>query len=46
MVVKMPRAEKGKKAQEIMIPYIIEQVVKNVDLDKQVIEVDWDDEYI
>ncbi len=36
----------GKNRRETMIPYIMQQVIKRVDLDNQVIEVDWDDEYL
>jgi len=45
MVVKLPRVP-GQKGKEMMIPYLPEQVVKKVDLESGLIEVDWDDEYL
>ena len=38
-------AEAGREPQERLIPYIREQVIKTVDLDKGVISVDWDPDF-
>jgi 16S rRNA processing protein RimM len=47
LVVKLtPELAKGQKIKEMMIPYLMDDVVKNVDLDANQLEVDWDDEYI
>lgn len=37
----------GKKneSKEILVPYVIDSVIKNIDLDAESITVDWDDEY-
>ncbi|TQV75512.1 ribosome maturation factor RimM [Aliikangiella marina] len=47
MVVKLP-AEKaqGQKIKELMIPYLMDSVIKSVDLDANQMTVDWDDDYI
>lgn len=45
MVVKLPK-QAGQKAKEMMIPYIPDQVIKRIDLDEKVIEVEWDDDYL
>ncbi|TQV86572.1 ribosome maturation factor RimM [Aliikangiella coralliicola] len=47
MVVKLPPEQaQDKKIKETMIPYIFGDVVKRVDLQGRLIEVDWDDDYI
>ncbi|WP_444998109.1 ribosome maturation factor RimM [Aliikangiella sp. IMCC44359] len=47
MVVHLtPEKAKKRKMKEIMIPYLMDDVVKSVDLDNKRIQVDWDDEYI
>ncbi len=47
---KLPKAAddaaSGKKNKEMMIPYLPDNVIKNVDLNESIIEVDWDDEYL
>lgn len=35
----------GEKIKEMMIPYIMDSVIKKVDLEANLIEVDWDNEY-
>lgn len=47
MVVKLP-AEKaqGQKIKEMMIPYLMDSVVKKVDLEANQMTVDWDDDYL
>lgn len=44
-VLVVEQAESGRKTRERLIPYIREQVIKNVDLDKGVISVDWDPDF-
>ncbi len=44
-VLVVEQAESGREARERLIPYIREQVIKNVDLDKGVISVDWDPDF-
>jgi 16S rRNA processing protein RimM len=47
LVVKLtPELAKEQKNKEMMIPYLMGDVVKNVDLDANQLEVDWDNEYI
>lgn len=47
LVVKLtPELAKGQKIKEMMIPYLMGDVVKKVDLEANQLEVDWDDEYI
>lgn len=47
MVVSLPAEKaKGQKIKEMMIPYLMDSVVKNVDLEANQIIVDWDDSYI
>ncbi|WP_196137445.1 ribosome maturation factor RimM [Aliikangiella sp. G2MR2-5] len=45
LVVKK-KVEKGQKKQEMMIPYIPDDVIRKIDLDAGIITVDWDDEYL
>ena len=47
MVVKLPAEKaKGQKIKEMMIPYLMDSVVKTVDLEANQMMVDWDDDYI
>ncbi len=47
MVVKLSAEQiEQRKIKEMMIPYLIDSVIKKVDLDEKVIQVDWDDDYI
>lgn len=47
MVVSLPAEKaKGLKIKETMIPYLMDSVIKNIDLDANQIVVDWDDDYI
>lgn len=47
MVVKLPKDKaQGQKIKEMMIPYLMDSVVKAVDLDANQITVDWDDDYL
>jgi len=47
LVVKLtPELAKEQKIKEMMIPYLMGDVVKKVDLEANQLEVDWDDEYI
>jgi len=41
-----PEKVKDQKIKEMMIPYLMDKVVKRVDLETKQLEVDWDDEYI
>ena len=41
-----PELAEGQKIKEMMIPYLLESVVKNVDLAANKLEVEWDDEYL
>jgi 16S rRNA processing protein RimM len=41
-----PEKAEGQKIKEMMIPYLMDDVVKTIDLDAKRIEVDWDDEYL
>lgn len=41
-----PEKAKGQKIKEMMIPYLMDKVVKKVDLEANRLEVDWDDEYL
>jgi 16S rRNA processing protein RimM len=34
----------GKKA-EILIPFVVDEIVKLVDLDEEIIQVDWSEDY-
>ncbi len=44
LVVKEAKSEKGKK-KERMLPFLFEDVVKSIDLDKSLMIVDWDPEF-
>jgi 16S rRNA processing protein RimM len=47
MVVNLPAAKaQGQKIKEMMIPYLVDSVVKSVDLEANRITVDWDDDYL
>jgi len=47
MVVKLPPEKaQGQKIKEMMIPYLVDSVVIDVDLDANQMTVDWDDNYI
>lgn len=47
MVVTLPAEKaKGQKVKEMMIPYLMDSVIKKVDLEANLIEVDWNDEYL
>ncbi len=47
LVVTLPPEKiKDQKIKEMMIPYLMDKVVKRVDLETKQLEVDWDDEYI
>jgi 16S rRNA processing protein RimM len=41
-----PEKVKNQKVKEMMIPYLMDKVVKRVDLETKLLEVDWDDEYL
>lgn len=41
-----PEKVKDQKVKEMMIPYLMDKVVKRVDLEAKQLEVDWDDEYL
>jgi len=46
IVVKLnPDLAKAKKENEILIPYLLDSVVKEVNLEKGLIRVDWDEEF-
>lgn len=47
MVVKLPKHKaQGQKIKEMMIPYLMDSVVKAVDLEANQMIVDWDDDYL
>jgi 16S rRNA processing protein RimM len=39
------KAKQGKESVERLIPFVLDEIVKNVDLDAQLIRVDWDSDY-
>ncbi len=45
LVLKGLSREQNKGSQEVLIPYIIDQVIKKIDLEQQEIIVDWDVNY-
>ncbi len=46
LVVNLPEEiAREQKIKEMMIPYLMDTVIKNIDLDLNKIEVDWDNEY-
>ena len=45
LVLKEAHTEAGKKPAEVLIPYVMDQVIKKIDLKQQEIIVDWDVDY-
>jgi len=45
LVLRQVSRQEDKETQEILIPYIVDQVVKKVDLEAREIVVDWDPDY-
>ncbi|VAW74879.1 16S rRNA processing protein RimM [hydrothermal vent metagenome] len=45
LVLKVPSSEQNEGSQEVLIPYLMDQVIKKVDLEQQEIIVDWDVNY-